>query len=73
MPWDADPALENLDIGKAYSQCGINDPASFSVMRKIGMTRVNDTGTRTCPGTRLTSGEYTCMITGDEWERSKKQ
>ena len=38
MPWDADPALENLDIGKAYSQCGINDPASFSVMRKIGMT-----------------------------------
>lgn len=53
------------------AQCDINNPASFGVMRKIGMKCVNDKGTRTYPRTGITSGEYTCMITRDEWENLK--
>ena len=45
------------------------DPASFAVMRKIGMECVNDKGTRTYPKTGKTSGEYTCLMTRDGWER----
>ena len=67
-----DFAFENLDIEKVYAQCDINNPASFSVMRKIGMSCVNDTGTRTYPRTGITSGEYTCVITRSEWEGSGK-
>ena len=66
-----DFAFENLKIGKVYAQCDINNPASFGVMRKIGMTCINDQGTRTYPRTGETSGEYTCMITRNEWEKKK--
>ncbi len=61
-------AFENLGIDKVYAQCDINNPASFAVMRKIGMKCINDKGTRTYPRTGETSGEYTCLITRDEWE-----
>ena len=63
-----DFAFENLGIDKVYAQCDINNPASLAVMLKIGMKCVNDKGTRTYPRTGITSGEYTCMITRDEWE-----
>lgn len=62
-------AFENLKINKVYAQCDINNAASFGVMRKIGMKCVDDKGTRTYPKTGKTSGEYTCMITRDEWEK----
>ena len=63
-----DYAFENLDIEKAYAQCDINNPTSYKVMMNIGMTCVNDKGTRTYPRTGKTSGEYTCLITREEWE-----
>ena len=64
-----DFAFENLKISKVYAQCDINNPASYGVMRRIGMKCINDKGTRTYPRTGKTSGEYTCMITREEWEK----
>ena len=66
-----DFAFENLKIDRIYAQCDINNPASFAVMRKIGMKCINDKGTRTYPRTGQTSGEYTCMITREEWEKAR--
>ncbi|MBQ6480341.1 MAG: GNAT family N-acetyltransferase [Anaerolineaceae bacterium] len=66
-----DFAFENLKINKVYAQCDINNPASLGVMRKIGMTCIDDQGTRTYPRTGKTSGEYTCMITREAWEKAK--
>lgn len=63
---------ENLNIEKVYAQCDINNPASYKIMMNIGMTCVNDKGTRTYPKTGQTSGEYTCLITREEWESSTK-
>ncbi len=63
-----DLAFENLEIGRVYAQCDIENPASFGVMRRIGMKCVDDKGTRTYPRNGKTSGEYTCMITREEWE-----
>jgi len=62
-----DFAFKNLRIDKVYAQCDVNNPASFKVMRKIGMKCVDDKGTRTYPKTGKTSGEYTCLITRREW------
>jgi len=66
-----DFAFENLNIEKVYAQCDTENPASYKVMLNIGMTCVNDKGTRTYPRTGKTSGEYTCLITKDEWETNK--
>lgn len=68
-----DFAFENLKISKVYAQCDINNPASFAVMRRIGMKCISDQGTRTYPRTGKTSGEYTCLITREEWENVKQQ
>lgn len=68
-----DFSFENLGINKVYAQCDINNPASYKVMMNIGMTCMNDKGTRTYPKTGETSGEYTCMITKDEWMQKKGQ
>ena len=66
-----DYAFENLDIEKVYAQCDINNPTSYKVMMNIGMTCVNDKGTRTYPRTGKTSGEYTCLITREEWNKKR--
>ena len=66
-------AFENLGIDKVYAQCDIRNQASFRVMRRSGMKCVNDRGTRTYPRTGETSGEYTCLITRDEWEKAKER
>ena len=66
-----DFAFTLLGIDKAYAQCDIHNPASFAVMRNIGMKCVNDKGTRTYPRTGLISGEYTCLITREEWEKHR--
>ena len=63
-----DYAFMHLDISKVYAQCDIHNPASFGVMKRIGMTCISDSGTRTYPRTGKTSGEYTCLITREEWE-----
>ena len=63
-----DFAFSNTGIDKVYAQCDVNNPASFRVMRKIGMKCIDDKGTRTYPKTGITSGEYTCLITRKEWE-----
>ena len=67
-----DFTFEYLAISKVYAQCDINNPASFEVMRRIGMKCINDKGIRTYPRTGETSGEYTCMITREEWEKAKR-
>ena len=66
-------AFENLGIDKVYAQCDINNPASYAVMCKIGMKCINDKGTRTYPRTGVTSGEYTCLITRDEWKTKSER
>lgn len=66
-------AFTNLGVRKVYAQCDINNPASYGVMRKIGMTCVNDKGTRTYPRTGITSGEITCLITKGEWEALRER
>ena len=62
-------AFTNFSINKVYAQCDCKNPASLGVMKKIGMTLVDDKGTRTYPKTGITSGEFTCLITREEWER----
>ena len=64
-----DFAFMNLGVEKVYAQCDANNAASFGVMKKIGMTCIDDKGTRTYPRTGKVSGEYTCMITSYEWEK----
>ena len=68
-----DFAFKNLGIDNVYAQCDIKNPASFAVMLKIGMTCINDKGTRTYPRTGITSGEYTCLITRDEWAKKPQR
>jgi RimJ/RimL family protein N-acetyltransferase len=66
-----DFAFTKTGINKVYAQCDCNNPASFGVMKKIGMKLVDDKGTRTYPKTGKTSGEFTCLITKEEWEKSE--
>ena len=63
-----DFAFTKTGVNKVYAQCDCKNPASFAVMNKIGMTLVDDSGTRTYPKTGITSGELTCLITKEEWE-----
>ena len=62
-----DFSFRDLGVEKVYAQCDVNNPASFAVMRKIGMKCIDDKGTRIYPKTGKISGEYTCLITRDEW------
>lgn len=66
-----DFAFKNLSINKVYAQCDCKNAASFGVMKKIGMTLIDDKGTRTYPKTGITSGEFTCLITREEWGNRK--
>ena len=64
-----DFAFTKTGVNKVYAQCDCKNPASFAVMNKIGMTLIDDTGTRTYPKTGITSGELTCLITMEEWKK----
>jgi RimJ/RimL family protein N-acetyltransferase len=44
------------------AHCDSRDRASEKVMKKIGMTLVDDTGTRYYPITGISSGEYLYAI-----------
>ena len=61
----------NHFIDKVYAQFDYKNAASFGVMKKIGMTLVDDKGTRTYPKTGITSGEFTCLITREEWKKTR--
>lgn len=63
--------FSTLGIEMIYAQCDCNNAASFNVMKKIGMTCVDDKGTRTYPKTGKTSGEFTCRILKSEWEEKR--
>ena len=64
-----DFAFTNLKIDRILAQCDCKNPASFGVMKKIGMRCIDDKGTRTYPRTGITSGEFTCEITREDWEK----
>ena len=63
-----DFAFNNIGIDKVYAQCDNKNPASFKVMLNIGMKCINDKVTRNYHRRGETSGEYTCLITREEWE-----
>ena len=52
-----DHAFEELNAEVVQAHCDSRNRASEKVMRKIGMTLVDDTGTRCYPKTGVSSGE----------------
>ena len=57
-----DYAFNELNAEKVQAHCDSRNLASEKVMKKIGMTLVDDTGTRYYPKTGITSGEYLYAI-----------
>ncbi|MCR5616020.1 MAG: GNAT family N-acetyltransferase [Saccharofermentans sp.] len=55
-------AFEVLNAEMIQAHCDSRDRASEKVMKKIGMTLVDDTGTRYYPKTGISSGEYLYAI-----------
>ena len=51
-------AFEELGAEKVQAHCDSRNRASEKVMIKLGMTMVDDTGTRYYPKTGVSSGEY---------------
>jgi len=64
-------AFNNLLVHKVISHCDSANAASENVMIKIGMTLVDNSGTRFYPKTGVTSGEYLYEITKEEYYRKK--
>ena len=57
-----DYAFESLNAEKIQAHCDNRNQASEKVMKKLGMTMVDDTGTRYYPKTGVSSGEYLYSI-----------
>ena len=55
-------AFEVLNAEMIQAHCDSRNRASEKVMKKIGMTLVDDTGTRYYPKTGISSGEYLYAI-----------
>lgn len=55
-------AFRELNASKIVAHCDSRNTASEKVMKKIGMSLVDDTGTRTYSRTGVTSGEYLYAI-----------
>jgi RimJ/RimL family protein N-acetyltransferase len=53
-----DYAFEELNAAKVQAHCDSRNQASEKVMKKLGMTLVDDSGTRHYPKTGVSSGEY---------------
>ena len=53
-----DYAFEELNAETVQAHCDSRNRASEKVMKKIGMTLADDTGTRYYPKTGISSGEY---------------
>ena len=63
-----DFAFSSLAISRVLAQCDCKNAASFNVMKKIGMKLIDDKGSRTYPKTGITSGEFTCELTREDFE-----
>ena len=61
-----DYAFEVLNAEKIQAHCDSRNKVSEKVMQKIGMTLVDDTGTRYYPKTGISSGEYLYAIIKQE-------
>ena len=55
-------AFNTLKVEKITTHCDSKNVASENVMKKLHMKLVSDNGTRYCPQTRVTSGEYLYSI-----------
>ena len=64
-------AFEQLSAKKVIAHCDIRNIASEKVMKKLGMTLINDSGTRFYERTGVTSGELTYCIEKSEYEGHK--
>ena len=64
-----------LELGSdaLHAHCDSRNKASEKVMKKLGMTLIDGTGTRTYEKTGVTSGEYLFQITKEEYEQIKDQ
>ena len=61
-------AFEKLSAKKVIAHCDIRNRASEKVMKKLGMTLTDNSGTRFYKKTGVTSGELTYCIEKSEYE-----
>ena len=66
-----DYAFEILNAVRIQAHCDSRNQASEKVMKKLGMTLVDDTGTRYYPKTGVSSGEYLYAIMRQEAKDSE--
>lgn len=64
-----DYAFNKLNATKVIAQCDNRNIASEKVMKKLGMTLIDDKGTREYPQTGVISGELLYAITKEEYIR----
>ena len=62
-----DYAFRELGARKIIAHCDSKNTASFCVMKKIGMSLIDKSGTRTYPKTGAVSGEFTCAVEKDDF------
>ena len=60
-------AFNELKAGFVQAHCDSRNAASEGVMKKLGMTLIDGTGTRTYPKTGVTSGEYLYSVSKQDW------
>ncbi len=64
-------AFNTLSVNKVIAHCDSSNAASEKVMIKLGMTLVDNSGTRIYPKTGVISGEYLYEITKEEYIRQR--
>lgn len=64
-------AFEQLSAKMVIAHCDIRNIASEKVMKKLGMTLIDNSGTRVYEKTGVTSGELTYCIEKSEYEGHK--
>ena len=62
-----DYAFNVLNAEKIQAHCDSRNQASEKVMKKLGMTLVDGTGTRYYPRTGVSSGEYLYAVKKPQW------
>lgn len=63
-------AFDVLSARKVIAHCDIRNSASEKVMKKLGMTLIDDSGTRFYEKTGVTSGELTYCIDNSDYEEN---
>ena len=64
-------AFDELNAVKIQAHCDSRNEASENVMKKLGMTLIDDAGTRYYPKTGISSGEYLYAISKAEDDKQK--